>query len=144
MKRSPASTDLFSMIEISEASYNLHSSMVLPTASPEKPTKSELLITNGLSLQEIKKKVELLERLIDERSEVDQETLKKLARIKEKIQISDKMEDVIRTKGNYKDCSLSEKYLSQNLLRYFAEDIMKNLEPAKNDVIKIRNPRTSL
>jgi hypothetical protein len=75
---------------------------------------------------------------------LDQETLEKLARIKEKIQISDKVEDSIKSKGNYKDYSLSEKYLSPNLLRYFAEDIMKNLEPANHDDIKIRDPRTSL
>jgi hypothetical protein len=144
MRRSPASPDLLLMIPRGEVATKLPSSVDLPASLLEKPTNSQLLITNGLKLQEIKERVELLERSISEGLVLDQESLKKLARIKEKIQISKEFEDVIKARKDFADGSLSEKYLSPYLLEYFAKDIKRSSEPVKEGEIRIRDPRTSL
>lgn len=143
MRRSPASVDLLSMIPRRETATQVSSSLDLPESLPTNPKTSQLLITNGLTLQEIKERVESIELSVDEGLELDQESLKKLARIKEKIQISKEFEDAIKAKKGFKEGLLSEKYLSPFLLQYFAKNIKRSSE-VKEDEIKIRDPRTSL
>ena len=111
MRRSLASEDLLSMIPEREVATKVPSSVDLPASLLEKPTNSQLLITNGLTLQKIKERVELFESSISKGLVPDQESLKKLARIKEKIQISKEFEDAIKARKGFADGSLSEKYL---------------------------------
>ena len=144
MRRSSASVDLLLMIPERELATKVPSSVDLPASLPTNPKTSQLLTTNGLALQEIKERVELLESSISEGLVLDQESLKKLARIKEKIQISKEFEDAIKALKDFADGSLSEKYLSPYLLQYFAKDIEKILDPVKEDEIKIHSPRKSL
>ena len=144
MRRSLASQDLLFMIPKKTVANQVSSSLDLPESLPTNPKTSQLLITNGLTLQEIKERVESIELSVDEGLELDQESLKKLARIKEKIQISKEFEDAIKAKKGFKEGLLSEKYLSPFLLQYFAKNIKRKLEPVTEDEIKIRSPRTSL
>ncbi len=144
MRRSSASVDLLLMIPEREVATKVPSSVDLPASLPTNPKTSQLLITNGLTLQEIKERVELLESSISEGLVLDQESLKKLARIKEKIQISEELEDAIKARRVFADGYLSEKYLSPYLLQYFAKDIEKILDPVMEDMGKFRGPRTSL
>jgi hypothetical protein len=112
MRRSPASADLLLMIPIKKAGPKVPSSVDLPASLPTNPKILQLLTTNGLTLQEIKERVESIELSVGEGLEIDQESLKKLARIKEKIQISKEFEDAIKAGRGFADGSLSEKYLS--------------------------------
>lgn len=144
MRRSPASEDLSSMYPGRKTSTQVPSSLDLPESLPANPKTTQLLTTNGLTLQEIKERVESIEFLVGKGLELDQESLKKLARIKEKIQKSEELEDAIKVERVYKDGSLSEKYLSPFLLQYFAKDIVSIVDPVKEDEIKIHGPRTLL
>jgi len=144
MRRSPASADLLLMTPVKKVGPKVPSSVDLPASLPTNPKILQLLTTNGLTLQEIKERVESIELSVGEGLELDQESLKKLARIKEKIQISEEFEDAIKAGKDFADGSLSEKYLSPYLLEYFAKDIKKSSDPVKEDEIKIHDPRTSL
>lgn len=144
MRRSPASKNLSSMIPIIEMATIVPSSGDLPASLPTNPKTSQLLTTNGLTLQEIKERVESIELSVGQGLELDQESLKKLVRIKEKIQKSKELEEAIKARKGFADGYLSEKYLSPYLLKYFAKDIKKSSDPVKEDEIKIHGPRTLL
>ena len=146
MKKSSASIDLSSMIDRVKAfsSYDQDSSTSHSTDSPlsfkENSKNSDLLITHGLTFNEIKERVELIEHSIKDGLMLNIEDLKKLQRIKRKIQISEELEKAIKAKDDIKEVSLSEKYLSPFLLQHFASDINKT----PDSQIQIHSPRKSL
>lgn len=112
-------------------------------SSKKNSQTSELLITNGLAFHEIKERVELIEKSIKDGLMLDQESLKKFERIKQKIQICEELEEAKKTKKFLiKEVSLSEKYLSPFLLEHFSIKLKSKLD---SDVeTKIHGPRKSL
>lgn len=148
MRRSPASSNLSSIIDGRKAfsSHDQDSSTTDSKDSPlsfkESSKNSDLLITYGLTFNEIKERIELIENLIKDGLMLEVEDLKKLDRIKRKIQISEKLERVVKVEDDIEEISLSEKYLSPFLLEYFSKYLKKDLD--LDGEIKLHEHRTSL